>query len=140
MTKIRMVRMINIFQVRIDFVDTEMLTPTEGSCKDQYMSISGGCQGVSKKLCTSHNLADYLTSTDIYVFYNISGSIWPTGFGRICGINPDQHFYVHIRKEENFKHIDISITTVRINKSYKFGKRLYSQFDGRDYESKMIYF
>lgn len=38
-----------IFQVRIDFVDTEMLTPTEGSCKDQYMSISGGCRGVSKK-------------------------------------------------------------------------------------------
>ena len=60
--------MLIIFQVRIDFVDTEMLTPTEGSCKDQYMSISGGCQGVSKKLCTSHNLADYLTSTDIYVF------------------------------------------------------------------------
>ena len=57
-----------ILQVRIDFVDTEMLTPTEGSCKDQYMSISGGCQGVSKKLCSSHNLADYLTSTDIYVF------------------------------------------------------------------------
>ena len=52
----------------------------------------------------------------------ISGSIWPTGFGRICGINPDQHFYVHIGKEEDFKHIDISITTVRINKSYKFGK------------------
>ena len=40
--------MLIIFQVRIDFVDTEMLTPTEGSCKDQYMSISGGCQGVSK--------------------------------------------------------------------------------------------
>ena len=115
--------MLIIFQVRIDFVDTEMLTPTEGSCKDQYMSISGGCQGVSKKLCTSHNLAGYLTSTDIYFSYIISGSIWPTGFGRICGINPDQHFYVHIRKEENFKHIDISITTVRINKSYKFGKR-----------------
>ena len=50
------------------------------------------------------------------------GSIWPTGFGRVCGINPDQHFYVHISRAENFKHIDISITTVRINKSYKFGK------------------
>ena len=60
--------MLIIFQVRIDFVDTEMLTPTEGSCKDQYMSISGGCQGVSKKPCTSHNLADYLTSTYIDVF------------------------------------------------------------------------
>ena len=51
------------------------------------------------------------------------GSIWPTGFGRICGINPDQHFYVHVTEEENFKHIDVSITTVRINKSYKFGKK-----------------
>ena len=76
----------------------------------------------------------------IGIYYNISGSIWPTGFGRICGINPDQHFYVHIRKEENFKHIDISITTVRINKSYKFGKRLFPQFSGRGYESKMIYY
>ena len=55
---------------------------------------------------------------------NILGSVWPTGFSRICGINPDQHFYVHINKEANFKHVDISITTVRINKSYKFGENL----------------
>ena len=43
--------MLIIFQVRIDFVDTEMLTPTEGSCKDQYMSISGRCQAVTKRPC-----------------------------------------------------------------------------------------
>ena len=131
-----------ILQVRIDFVDTEMLTPTEGSCKDQYMSISGRCQAVTKRPCTFNNYEPSILYQQTYIAlcYIIAGSIWPTGFGRICGINPDQHFYVHIRKEENFKHIDISITTVRINKSYKFGKRLYSQFDGRDYESKMIYF
>ena len=64
-----------IFQVRIDFVDTEMLTPTEGSCKDQYMSISGGCQGVSNKPCTSHNfISSYELITlhqQIYMFFII---------------------------------------------------------------------
>ena len=61
MPKIRMVRMINIFQVRIDFVDTEMLTPTEGSCKDQYMSISGRCQAVTKRPCTLNNFISQLS-------------------------------------------------------------------------------
>ena len=73
----------------------------------------------------SRNFKHYISFLQLYssLFPNyILGSIWPTGFGRICGINPDQHFYVHISREENFKHIDISITTVRINKSYKFGK------------------
>ena len=27
-----------------------------------------------------------------------SGSTWSTGFNRLCGINPDQHFYVHLDK------------------------------------------
>ena len=58
-----------ILQVRIDFVDTEMLTPTEGSCKDQYMSISGGCQGVSNKPCTSQNLI--ILHQQIYMFFII---------------------------------------------------------------------
>ena len=39
-------------QVRIDFVDTEMLTPSEGSCKDQYMSISGNVQNHSNLVLT----------------------------------------------------------------------------------------
>ena len=60
-----------ILQVRIDFVDTEMLTPTEGSCKDQYMSISGGCQGVSKKPCTSHNLITLHQMIYMYMFFII---------------------------------------------------------------------
>ena len=59
--------MLIIFQVRIDFVDTEMLTPTEGSCKDQYMSISGGCQGVSKKPCTLHNFIYIYIYIYIYI-------------------------------------------------------------------------
>ena len=46
----------NFVQIRVDFVDTEMLSPVEGNCDDQYMTVSG--------------------------------SIWPTGFKRICGINP----------------------------------------------------
>ena len=50
----------NVCQVRVDFVDTELLTPQNGNCVDQYLTISG--------------------------------TIWPTGFNRICGINPDQHF------------------------------------------------
>ena len=28
-------------QVRVDFVDTEMLSPTEGDCQDQYLIVSG---------------------------------------------------------------------------------------------------
>ena len=44
--------MLIIFQVRIDFVDTEMLTPTEGSCKDQYMSISGRFHALTKRPST----------------------------------------------------------------------------------------
>ena len=67
----RSIRMLIIFQVRIDFVDTEMLTPTEGSCKDQYMSISGGCQGMSKKPCTSHNLNIIILHQQIYMFFII---------------------------------------------------------------------
>ena len=30
-----------MLQVRIDFVDTEMLAPTEGDCMDQYLLVSG---------------------------------------------------------------------------------------------------
>ena len=46
----------NVCQVRVDFVDTELLTPKNGNCVDQYMTITG--------------------------------TIWPTGTNRICGINP----------------------------------------------------
>ena len=66
--------MLIIFQVRIDFVDTEMLTPTEGSCKDQYMSISGGCQGVSKKNLHFAQFVYYeliILHQQIYMFFII---------------------------------------------------------------------
>ena len=79
----------NICQVRVDFVDTELLTPQNGNCIDQYLTISG--------------------------------TIWPTGINRICGINTDQHFYVHFNDVENFEHMDFQITTAQTSKPYKFG-------------------
>ena len=85
------------------------------------MSISGN-QIDFHKMSISRKSLNKLPKQDKINLYHFIGSIWPTGFGRVCGINPDQHFYVHISRAENFKHIDISITTVRINKSYKFGK------------------
>ena len=33
-------------------------------------------------------------------FLVVGGDIWPTGFDKICGVNPDQHFYVHIDREK----------------------------------------
>ena len=30
-----------IFQVRVDFVDTEFLTPKDGNCNEQYFMVSG---------------------------------------------------------------------------------------------------
>lgn len=82
----------DICQVRIDFVDTELLTPNNGNCEDQYFSVSG--------------------------------TIWPIGVNKICGINPDQHFYVHFNDDRltpNSNHIDIQITTSHSGKPYKFG-------------------
>ena len=35
------VKMISIFQVRVDFVDTEFLTPKDGNCNEQYFIVSG---------------------------------------------------------------------------------------------------
>ena len=79
----------DICQVRVDFVDTDLLTPDNGNCNDQYLTVSG--------------------------------TIWPVGINRICGINPDQHFYVHFDDGGNFEHIDFQITTSHANKPYKFG-------------------
>lgn len=66
-------------KVRIDFVDTELLTPKNGNCEDQYMVVGG--------------------------------DIWPTGLTRLCGVNSDQHFYVHIDKTEEEQNVDFTITT-----------------------------
>jgi len=79
----------SVCQVRVDFVDTELLAPTAGNCQDQYLIVTG--------------------------------SIWPTGFHRLCGINADQHFYVHLNKESEFKHLDFTITSVSSGIPYKFG-------------------
>ena len=53
-------------EIRVDFVDTEMQSPKQGDCDDQYLIVSG--------------------------------SVWNPGFHKLCGINPDQHFYLHLDK------------------------------------------
>ena len=79
----------DICQVRVDFVDTELLSPRNGICNEQYLLVTG--------------------------------TIWPLGFQRLCGINPDQHFYVHLNDVGTFEHVDFAVTTVHSNKPYKFG-------------------
>ena len=75
-------------------MDTELLTPDDGNCNAQALTISG--------------------------------SVWPTGVGRLCGINPDQHFYIHFNDgKSNFQHIDFDIVTSHSNKPYKFGKYIW---------------
>ena len=54
----------------------------------------------------------------------VTGTIWPLGFKRLCGINPDQHFYVHLNDVGNFEHIDFAVTTVHSNRPYKFGESM----------------
>ena len=68
------------FKVRIDFVDTSMLSPSNGVCEDQYLTVRG--------------------------------SFWKVGVNRLCGINPDQHFYLHLDKSMSFEHVDFSLTTL----------------------------
>lgn len=63
-----------------------------------------------------------------------SGSTWSTGFNKLCGINPDQHFYIHLDKhvryvvihlftclQVGFQHVDFTITSLSKNIPYKFG-------------------
>lgn len=83
-----------VCQLRVDFVDTEMLTPRQGNCADQFLIVGG--------------------------------DIWPTGLDKLCGINTDQHFYLHLDREranqgiDDEINIDFTITTVN-SKPYKFG-------------------
>ena len=51
----------------------------------------------------------------------VSGSVWNPGFHKLCGINPDQHFYLHLDKSLGFQHIDFTITSVTPGVPYKFG-------------------
>ncbi len=50
----------------------------------------------------------------------VAGPIWPTGFTRLCGVNSDQHFYIHINPEAEGETVDLIINTVARNR-YKFG-------------------
>ncbi len=42
----------------------------------------------------------------------VTGAVWPTGFNRLCGINPDQHFYVHVDTNKDEQVVDFQVTTV----------------------------
>ena len=81
-----------ICQIRVDFVDTEMLSPDEGLCTEQSLQIGGAAA--------------------------------PVGFERLCGLNADQHFYIHIDPDEvdppagAANTVDFTITT-SVSKSYK---------------------
>ena len=102
-------------EVRVDFVDTELLSPTEGDCVDQYLVVrSHGHSSfikqaaklfinqIMKKTSSIEVSANPLFINQILknIIHRIfSGSTWSTGFNRLCGINPDQHFYVHLDKD-----------------------------------------
>jgi hypothetical protein len=43
-----------------------------------------------------------------------------SGFHKLCGINPDQHFYLHLNKEMDFQHLDFTITSVAAGRSLFF--------------------
>ena len=58
---------------------------------------------------------------DIVNFLNNSGSIWNPGFHKLCGINPDQHFYIHLDTSSGFQHVDFTVTSVTAKIPYKFG-------------------
>ena len=60
------------------------------------------------------------TGNCIGQFMQVAGPIWPTGFSRLCGLNSDQHFYVHINREEEGETVDLIVNTVT-QKNYKFG-------------------
>ena len=65
-----------------------------------------------------------LTMSFIHNTYShLAGNIWPLGVKRFCGVNSDQHFYVHIDKEDekSERKVEVAVTTVRANKAYKFG-------------------
>ena len=70
----------SFFQIRVDFVDTEFISPNDGMCRDQFMVVGG--------------------------------SIWPVGIDKVCGLNPDQHFYVHLDREVERINVDFTVTTI----------------------------
>jgi hypothetical protein len=57
-------------------------------------------------------------------FLVVNGDVWPTGFSKICGVNPDQHFYIHLDKDNadlDQLMVDLTVTTTLNGKLYKFG-------------------
>ncbi len=65
--------------MRVDFVDTELLSPEDGNCNEQSLQVGG--------------------------------AIWPIGFNSLCGINADQHFYLHVDNEAEVDTVDFTIST-----------------------------
>ena len=112
-------------EVRVDFVDTELLSPTEGDCLDQYLVVRSHGHWSFIKQAAKPFLNQILKKTSFIelsvntlfmnqilknlVHHIFSGSTWSTGFNRLCGINPDQHFYV---REYIIQHSDVVLSIV----------------------------
>jgi hypothetical protein len=57
---------------------------------------------------------------DVLVSLTITIPLTMSGFHKLCGINPDQHFYLHLNKEMDFQHLDFTITSVAAGRSLFF--------------------
>ncbi|XP_035714482.1 uncharacterized protein LOC118438397 [Folsomia candida] len=52
----------------------------------------------------------------------VEGALWPTGLSPICGVNNDQHFYLHLEPwGGNTSLIDFKVVSVLKGKPYRFG-------------------
>ena len=102
--------------MRVDFVDTELLSPTEGDCVDQYLVVRSHGHSSFIKQAAKPFINKILRKKTSFIEFSVnplfinqiqknivhrifSGSTWSTGFNRLCGINPDQHFYIHLDKD-----------------------------------------
>ena len=81
----------NVCQIRVDFIDTKLFSPTQGD---------GNC---------------------VLQYLKVSGSVFSPGFRRLCGQNPDQHFYLHIDAEANYRYVDFKVVTLQAQKQWKIG-------------------
>ncbi|CAL8114962.1 unnamed protein product [Orchesella dallaii] len=55
-------------------------------------------------------------------FFIVQGAIWPTGLPPLCGINNDQHFYLHLEPwYTNVSVVDFNLVTVVRGRPYRFG-------------------
>ena len=109
----------------MDFVDTELLSPTEGDCVDQYLVVRSSSLStlpLSSLSSWSSSLSSSWTPSR-----SCSGSTWSTGFNRLCGINPDQHFYVHLDKNVGISFLfkTLKFSSTKINASVQISSQVF---------------